>query len=71
MHPPEPSSSPRPSEPDPRRQALIDSLRQRHRNAVQQNDDAARLDLFREAAYLGILPQEFQEPPAGEGTPGG
>jgi hypothetical protein len=50
-----------PPSPDPRRQALVDSLRQRHRAAVQEGDDAARQDLFREAAYLGILPEEFQD----------
>ncbi|MFY8150106.1 MAG: hypothetical protein ACOVNL_12940 [Prochlorococcaceae cyanobacterium] len=50
-----------PPSPDPRRQALVDSLRQRHQAAVQEGDDSARLDLFREAAYLGILPEEFQD----------
>ncbi|MFM7676451.1 MAG: hypothetical protein ACKO5F_12920 [Synechococcus sp.] len=71
MHPSDSPSVPQPSGTDPRRQALIDSLRQRHQAALEQQDDAARQDLFREAAYLGILPEEFQEPPAGESTPGG
>ncbi|MCT0226527.1 hypothetical protein [Synechococcus sp. CS-1328] len=55
---------------EPRRQILVDSLRQRYQEALQHGDDATRQDLFREAAYLGILPEHFQDPIAPEGGPG-
>lgn len=44
---------------DPRRQALIDSLRSRYQNAEKQADPKAKQALFKEAVYLGIQPKEF------------
>lgn len=46
---------------DPRRQALIDSLRSRFQEAESQSDAAAKQALFKEAVYLGIQPEEFTE----------
>lgn len=44
---------------DPRRQALIDSLRSRFQQAERQADAEAKQALFKEAVYLGIQPEEF------------
>lgn len=44
---------------DARRQALIESLRQRYLQAESRGDAEAKQALFREAVYLGIQPQEF------------
>ncbi len=44
---------------DPRRQALIDSLRSRYQQAERQADAEAKQALFKEAVYLGIQPEEF------------
>lgn len=49
---------------DPRRQTLIDSLRARFAQAVEREDPQAKQALFKEAAYLGIQPKEFQDGPA-------
>lgn len=45
--------------PDPRRQAMVDSLRSRFQSADQRNDAEAKQALFKEAVYLGIQPEEF------------
>ncbi|MEO1003384.1 MAG: hypothetical protein AAFX65_09770 [Cyanobacteria bacterium J06638_7] len=45
--------------PDPRRPALIASLRSRYDAAEQEGDATAKQALFREAVYLGIKPEEF------------
>lgn len=47
---------------DPRRQALIDSLRSRYQQAERQGDATAKQALFKEAVYLGIQPEEFTRP---------
>ena len=47
---------------NPRRQALINSLRDRYRLANQRADALAKQDLFREAIYLGIQPTLFTLP---------
>ena len=44
---------------DPRRQALVDSLRSRYRSAAAHNNAEAKQALFKEAVYLGIQPDEF------------
>ena len=44
---------------DPRRQAMVDSLRRRFQSAEQRNDAEAKQALFKEAVYLGIQPEEF------------
>jgi hypothetical protein len=44
---------------DPRRQALVESLRQRYLEAESREDADAKQALFREAVYLGIQPEEF------------
>jgi hypothetical protein len=49
---------------DPRRQTLIDSLRARFARAVEREDAPAKQALFKEAAYLGIRPEQFQDWPA-------
>jgi hypothetical protein len=49
---------------DPRRQALIDSLRARFTLAVEREDASAKRALFKEAVYLGIQPEQFQDWPA-------
>jgi hypothetical protein len=49
---------------DPRRQTLIDSLRVRFAQAVERKDAPAKQALFKEAAYLGIQPEKFQDGPA-------
>jgi len=46
---------------DPRRQALVDSLRSRYEEAEQQHDAEAKQALFKEAVYLGIQPEEFTQ----------
>ncbi|MFO8239014.1 MAG: hypothetical protein R6U00_12350 [Prochlorococcaceae cyanobacterium] len=48
--------------PDPRRPALVDSLRRRFAEAEQRRDAAAKQALFQEAVYLGIQPEEFMPP---------
>lgn len=47
---------------DPRRQALVESLRSRFQQAESQSDAAAKQALFKEAVYLGIQPEEFTQP---------
>ena len=47
---------------NPRRQALINSLRDRYRLANQRADALAKQALFREAVYLGIQPTLFTLP---------
>jgi hypothetical protein len=47
------------SSPDPRRQALVESLRHRYRSAEARCDAAAKQALFKEAVYLGIQPDAF------------
>jgi hypothetical protein len=44
---------------DPRRQALVDSLRSRFRSAEERGDAAAKQALFKEAVYLGIRLDAF------------
>jgi len=44
---------------DPRRQAMVDSLRSRYEEAEQQHDAEAKQALFKEAVYLGIQPELF------------
>lgn len=46
---------------DPRRQAMVDSLRSRYEEAEQQHDAEAKQALFKEAVYLGIQPEEFTQ----------
>ena len=50
---------------DPRREALIASLRQRYLLAQARGDAAAKQALFREAVYLNLPPELWQEPPGG------
>ena len=50
---------------DPRREALIASLRQRFALAQARGDAEAKQALFREAVYLNLPPELWQEPPAG------
>jgi hypothetical protein len=45
---------------EPRRQAFIASLKARHAAAEQRQDPEAKQALFKEAAYLGIRPEEYQ-----------
>ena len=47
---------------NPRRQALINSLRDRYRLANQRADALAKQALFREAIYFGIQPTLFTLP---------
>ena len=47
---------------DPRRPALIASLRSRYTAAEQRQDAEAKQALFKEAVYLGIKPEEFMPP---------
>lgn len=49
---------------DPRRRTLIASLRVRFDQAVEREDAEAKQSLFKEAVYLGIQPEEFQDGPA-------
>jgi hypothetical protein len=57
---PDVSEQPDLTEPsDPRRQALVDSLRSRYSSAAAHNDAEAKQALFKEAVYLGIQPEEF------------
>jgi hypothetical protein len=49
---------------DPRREALIASLRQRFALAEAQGDADAKQALFKEAVYLNLPPELWQEPPA-------
>jgi hypothetical protein len=50
--------------PDPRREALINSLRQRFALAQARGDANAKQALFKEAVYLNLPPELWQEPPA-------
>ncbi len=50
--------------PDPRRQALVQSLRQRWAAAEASGDAAAKQALFREGVYLSIQPGDYQDEPA-------
>ena len=45
---------------DPRRAALIASLQQRYADAEARGDAAAKQALFREAVYLNLAPQLWQ-----------
>ncbi len=47
--------------PDPQRETLIASLRQRYAQAVRDDDADTKQALFKEAVYLGIQPQLFTE----------
>ena len=49
---------------DPRREALIASLRQRFALAQARGDAEAKQALFKEAVYLNLPPELWQEPPA-------
>ena len=49
---------------DPRREALIASLRQRFALAEARGDAEAKQALFKEAVYLNLPPELWQEPPA-------
>jgi|688.fasta_scaffold879348_2 hypothetical protein len=51
---------PESSDGDPRRAALIVSLRQRYADAEAKGDAAAKQALFREAVYLNLPPQLWQ-----------
>jgi hypothetical protein len=46
---------------DPRRAALVESLRRRYAEAEGRQDAAAKQALFKEGAYLNIPPAEFVE----------
>ena len=48
---------------EPRRQALLASLRLRWAAAQTQGDAAAKQALFKEAVYLGIQPHDYQVEP--------
>jgi hypothetical protein len=56
------SEVPAETTPDPRRSALVASLRSRYAAAEQREDAAAKQALFQEAVYLCILPEEFMPP---------
>jgi len=62
-HGQEPDSEPA-SGADPRREALIASLRQRFALAEARGDAVAKQALFKEAVYLNISQELWQEPPA-------
>jgi hypothetical protein len=47
--------------PDPRRASLIASLRQRYEDAEARGDAEAKQALFREAVYLNLPPQLWQD----------
>ena len=49
---------------DPRREALIASLRQRFALAQARGDAAAKQALFKEAVYLNLPPELWQDPAA-------
>jgi len=49
---------------DPRREALIASLRMRFALAEARGDAEAKQALFKEAVYLNLPPELWQEPPA-------
>jgi len=49
---------------DPRRETLIASLRQRFALADARGDAEAKQALFKEAVYLNLPPELWQEPPA-------
>lgn len=51
-----------PAQSDPRRPALVASLRSRYAAAERRQDAAAKQCLFQEAVYLGIQPEEFMPP---------
>jgi hypothetical protein len=53
-------SEPAAASPDPRRAALIASLRQRYSDAEARGDAEAKQALFREAVYLNLPPQLWQ-----------
>ena len=59
-----PPSSDTPGGTDPRRQALISSLRQRFAFAQARGDAEAKQALFKEAVYLNLPPELWQDPPA-------
>ena len=48
---------------DPRREALIASLRQRFALAEARGDADAKQALFKEAVYLNLPPELWQDPP--------
>ena len=47
---------------DPRRAALVESLRRRWLAAEGKEDGAAKQALFQEAVYLGIQPGDYVSP---------
>ena len=49
---------------DPRREAMIVSLRQRFARAQARGDAEAKQALFKEAVYLNLPPELWQAPPA-------
>jgi hypothetical protein len=49
---------------DPRRDTLIASLRLRFALAEARGDADAKQALFKEAVYLNLPPELWQEPPA-------
>ena len=59
---PAPGSGAAPGQ-DPRRDALIASLRQRFAAAEARGDAAAKQALFKEATYLNLPPELWTEPP--------
>jgi hypothetical protein len=66
---PSPHSSPGPADgsdlgggTDPRREALIASLRKRFALAQARGDAEAKQALFKEAVYLNLPPDLWQEP---------
>ncbi|MCS5700107.1 hypothetical protein NZK32_13770 [Cyanobium sp. FGCU-52] len=59
-----PASSAAPAGTEPRRQALLSSLRLRWAAAQSKGDVAAKQALFKEAVYLGIQPHDYQVDPS-------
>jgi hypothetical protein len=49
---------------DPRREAMIVSLRQRFARAQARGDAEAKQALFKEAVYLNLPPELWQDPAA-------
>ncbi|QEY31917.1 hypothetical protein EVJ50_06340 [Synechococcus sp. RSCCF101] len=48
----------------PRRDALLGSLRLRYGQALERGDREAQLEIYREAVYLGVQPEELSRPAA-------
>jgi hypothetical protein len=64
LDPHSPAPDPADTGPDRRRQTLIASLRERFALAQSQGDAQAKQALFREAVYLNLPPELWQDPPA-------